>query len=96
MALLYGRAGRLTTHNGGFWPGQSGQLSADQFHAWSKKNRHVGQWVDNLSKFVISGIGKTVKVRGPAHTIVIALPANPFYESAPGRHTHRVLLTHHR
>jgi hypothetical protein len=24
MGLLYGRAGRLTPKNGGFWPGQSG------------------------------------------------------------------------
>ena len=28
MALLYGRAGRLTIQNGGFWPGQNEWLGA--------------------------------------------------------------------
>ena len=37
-------------------------ITPDQFKAWSKKNRHVGQWVDNLSRFVISGIGGEVTI----------------------------------
>lgn len=37
-------------------------ITADQFRSWSKKNRNVGQWVDNLSRFVISGLGEHVKV----------------------------------
>jgi hypothetical protein len=28
MALLYGRTGRLTAQNGGFWPGQEGLFRA--------------------------------------------------------------------
>ena len=32
-------------------------LARDEFMAWGKKNRHVGKWIDNLSRFVISGLG---------------------------------------
>ena len=39
MALLYGRAGRLTTNNGGFRPGQSpGPNEISQFHVADQKN----------------------------------------------------------
>ena len=35
----------------------NGELGKDEFMAWGKKNRHVGKWIDNLSRFVISGLG---------------------------------------
>eukprot|EP01043_Picozoa_sp_COSAG02_P053136 COSAG02_NODE_5826_length_4010_cov_2.625415_4_plen_76_part_00 len=32
-------------------------LSKEEFMAWGKKNRYVGKWVENLSRFVVSSLG---------------------------------------
>ena len=32
-------------------------LSKEEFMAWGKKNRYVGKWIENLSRFVISSLG---------------------------------------
>ena len=32
-------------------------LSKEEFMAWGKKNRYVGKWIENLSRFVVSSLG---------------------------------------
>lgn len=33
------------------------KLQKEEFMAWGKKNRHVGRWIDNLSRFIVSSLG---------------------------------------
>jgi hypothetical protein len=66
MVVLYGRAGRLTTKNGGFWPGQWAELTPElqmaartlgyDAHAWDGGMRAalgcgVLEWGESVIKY---------------------------------------------
>jgi hypothetical protein len=63
MALLYGCAGRLTSKNGGFRPGQVLWFSAPMMHSgrflWNYVHVHArwlsGLWVRHYTRAIIYG-----------------------------------------